>query len=50
MELSGHLHALATLLLGKSPDTYSVAGCGACCQSGYLGEEEVFLPQLGIKP
>ena len=50
MELSGQLYALATLPLGKSPDTHSVGGCGASCQSGYLGEEGSLLPHLGIKP
>jgi len=50
MELSGQLHALATLPLGKSPDTYSEGGFVGPLPVRISGEEGSLLPQLGIKP
>jgi hypothetical protein len=51
MELSSHLHAFATLPLGKSPwYPFSRRLCGPHSQWTYFGEVGSLLPKLGIKP
>jgi len=47
MEVSGQLHALATLLPERHPGAHNRRLGGSHNQSGHLGEAQNFLPLLG---
>jgi hypothetical protein len=52
MEMSGHVHILAALTLGKEPPrTHCIGGwVGPQSRSGRCGEEKNLLPLPGVEP